>query len=68
MASKSTEVGVRNQCFIEFPFQCKRKGIGDKKPIMWIVGRQITEIDDCGVNNMASNLEYEFVESQSIIV
>lgn len=68
LASKSAEAGVRNQCFIELPFQYQRKGTKDSKPVMWTVGRQITETEDCGGNNMAANLEDEAVESQSVIV
>lgn len=67
LASKSAEVGVRNQCFIELPFEYQRRGTEDSKPVMWAVGRQSTEAEHCGINNMAANLEDEDVESQSVI-
>lgn len=67
LVSKSAEARVRNQCFIELPFQYQRKGTEDNKPVMWTAGRQITETEDCGVNNMAADLEDEAVESQSVI-
>lgn len=60
LASKSDEVGVRNQCFIELPFEYQRRVTEDSKPVMWAVGRQST----VGINSMDANLEDEAVESQ----
>lgn len=67
LASKSAEVGVRNQSFVELPFEYQRRVTEDSKPLMWAVGRQSTEAEHFSINNMAASLEDEAVESQSVI-